>query len=381
MFTSKSVDLIGDMYTLLIVFFLISICFSFLCSLWEAVLLSVTPSYAQMKLEEGTATGESLREFKENIDRPLAAILTLNTVAHTAGAIGVGVQASAIWENSFPIMTTVVVPVLMTLGILVLSEIIPKTIGANNWERLAPFTVISLNIIITLLSPLIWFLQLITRALKSEEVKSVLSRKEFLLMTQIGAREGVIDKGESEIIRNLLRFDTIKTESIMTPRTVLEAARAEATLQEFYDKNENLRFSRIPIYKGQSKDQVIGFFLKDDLLSGLVKGNGSEPLESIKREIMVVENDTPLPKLFDLFVSKREHIALVVGSFGGTAGVVTMEDVIETLLGLEIVDEFDHIEDMQVLARRSWEKRAKALGIIPEGGEAPRTEVEDETEE
>ncbi len=357
------------MYTLLIVFFLVSICFSFLCSLWEAVLLSVTPAYAQMKLEEGTKIGQSLQDFKENIDRPLAGILTLNTIAHTAGAIGVGVQASAIWENSFPLMTSVVVPVLMTLGILILSEIIPKTIGANNWERLAPFTVTSLKIVDAVLYPLIWFLQLITKALKSDEMKSVLSRNEFLLMTQIGAREGVIDKGESEIIRNLLRFDTITAQDIMTPRTVLKGARAEATLQEFYDANENLRFSRIPIYRDQSKDQVIGFFLKDDLLSGLVKGKGSEPLESIKREILVVDKQTPLPELFNLLVSKREHIALVIGEFGGTSGVVTMEDVIETLLGLEIVDEFDHIDDMQVLARQSWEKRAKALGIIPETGE------------
>ena len=154
------------MFTLLIAFFLLAIVISFLCSMWEAVLLSITPSYAQIKLKEGTRVGRRLQVFKENIDRPLAAILTLNTIAHTVGAVGVGNQATQIWAETNPFATSVLVPVIMTLAILVLSELIPKTLGANFWKELAPFTVKSLSLVISALFPLIWFSQFITKALK-----------------------------------------------------------------------------------------------------------------------------------------------------------------------------------------------------------------------
>lgn len=354
------------MLSLLIIFFLVAILFSFLCSLWEAVLLSITPSYAQMQMQEGTAIGHHLHDFKENIDRPLAAILTLNTIAHTVGAIGVGSQANMIWAETNPFITTAVVPVLMTLGILILSEIIPKTLGANYWKELAPFTVASLNFIMLLLAPLIGLTQLITKLLKKEKDKSVLSRSEFMLMTEIGEQEGVFKENESTIIKNLLRFHTIKTKNIMTPRTVVIAAAEEMTLQAFYDANPKLPFSRIPTYLEGSKDRVTGFFLKDDLLASLLEGKGSEPLSTIRRDIMVVNDAFPITDLYDRLLEKREHIALVVGEFGGMEGIVTMEDVIETLLGLEIMDEFDHTEDMQALARENWKKRAKSHGLIEE---------------
>ena len=352
------------MYSLLIIFFLVAIFFSFLCSLWEAVLLSITPSYARIKMQEGSAIGEDLQEFKENVDRPLAAILTLNTIAHTVGAIGVGSQATAIWAESSPLITSLAVPVLMTLGILILSEIIPKTIGANYWKEFAPFTVTSLNLLMLLLAPLIWLTQLITRTLKKEKNKSVLSRSDFLVMTEIGKQEGVFEENETQIIKNLLRFHTIETKSIMTPRTVVKAASEDMSLRVFYEANRNLRFSRIPIYSANSKDRVTGYFLKDDLLSGLLEGKGDEPLSTLHRDIMVVDRSFPITDLHDRFLTRREHIALVVDEFGGMDGIVTMEDVIETLLGLEIVDEFDNIEDMQVLARENWERRARSLGLI-----------------
>lgn len=354
------------MLTLLIVFFLVAILFSFLCSLWEAVLLSITPSYARIQMQQGSSIGRHLQEFKENIDKPLAAILTLNTIAHTVGAIGVGSQANAIWAETNPIITTMVVPVLMTLGILILSEIIPKTIGANYWKELAPFTVASLNFIMLLLAPLIWMTQLITKLLKKEKDKSVLSRKDFLVMTEIGEQEGVFQSNESSIIKNLLRFHTIETKSIMTPRTVVKAAAEEMTLEDFNESNPRLQFSRIPTYHEDSKDRVTGYFLKADLLTSLLEGKGNESLSILRRDIMVVSEQFPITDLYNSLLDKREHIALVVDEFGGMAGIVTMEDVIETLLGLEIVDEFDNTEDMQVLARESWKKRATALGLIEE---------------
>jgi CBS domain containing-hemolysin-like protein len=349
------------MYTLLIVFFLVSIVFSFLCSIWEAVLLSITPSFTELKMQEGGEIGRSLQEFKANVDRPLAAILTLNTIAHTGGAIGVGAQASAIWGAS--VISTAVVPVVMTLGILLLSEIIPKTIGANYWRELAGFTVRSLNIIMFILAPLVFVSQIITRALKKDKEASVFSRADFTAMTELGAREGVFDEGESNILRNLLRFESILARDVMTPRTVVVAADATTSAREFHESHPNLRFSRIPVYTG-SMDEVIGYVLKHELLTHLVDGQDDIPLSELRRDIIAVKESFPIPELFSHFTEKREHIALVVDDFGGTAGIVTMEDVIETLLGLEIVDEQDHTIDMQALARSKWEERARSIGLL-----------------
>jgi len=349
--------------TLLITFFLVAIMFSFLCSMWEAVLLSITPSYARIQMKQGSTIGKHLHEFKENIDRPLAAILTLNTIAHTVGAIGVGSQANAIWAETNPFVTTIIVPVLMTLGILILSEIIPKTLGANYWKELAPFTVASLNFIMLLLAPLIWMTQLITKTLKKDKDKSVLSRSDFVLMAEIGEEEGVFQESESTIIKNLLHIHSIESRSIMTPRTVVKAAAEGMSIQAFYDANRKLQFSRVPTYQDDSKDRVTGFILKDELLASLIEGEGDKPLSSLRRDIMVINEDMPINQLYDQLLEKREHIALVVDEFGGMAGIVSMEDVIETLLGLEIVDELDKTVDMQTLARENWEKRAKTMGL------------------
>lgn len=349
------------MYTLLIVFLLLSIVFSFLCSIWEAVLLSITPSFTQMQVQEGNDLGKSLQEFKENVDRPLAAILTLNTIAHTVGAIGVGAQATSIWGAS--IMATAVVPVLMTLAILLLSEIIPKTIGANYWKELAGFTVSSLRIVMWVLTPLVYVSQIITRALKKDKEASVFSRADFGAMAELGSQQGVFDEGESNILRNLLRFNTVFAKNIMTPRTVMVASDQSASIKDFHDTHPNLRFSRIPVFD-ESQDKITGYVLKNQILKKLIDGHGEEPLSSIRRDVLAVKETFPIPDLFSHFTTKREHIAIVVDEFGGTAGVVTMEDVIETLLGLEIVDETDNSSDMQEMARKQWEERARNVGLL-----------------
>ena len=349
------------MYTLLIVFLLVSIIFSFLCSVWEAVLLSITPSFTQMKLQEGGELGTTLQTFKDNIDRPLAAILTLNTIAHTVGAIGVGAQAVKIWGAS--IMSTAVVPVLMTLAILILSEIIPKTIGANYWQELSGFTVKCLKFVMWVLAPLVYVSQIITKALKKDKDASVLSRADFGAMAELGTQQGVFDEGESNILRNLLRFNTIFASNVMTPRTVMVSSDQQVSVQEFHNTHPNLRFSRIPVYD-TSPDHITGYVLKDEILKSLVDGEGDKPLVSIRRDVLAVKQNFPIPELFTHFTQKREHIAIVMDEFGGTAGLVTMEDVIETLLGLEIVDEQDSATDMQALARKQWEERARSVGLI-----------------
>lgn len=346
---------------LLLLFFLLSIVFSFLCSMWEAVLLSITPAFVEIKNQEGGPVGALLKEYKENIDRPLAAILTLNTIAHTVGAIGVGAQAIKVFGESY--ITAIVVPVLMTLAILILSELIPKTWGANNWQALAGFTARSLSIIILLLGPLVWLSQLITGLLKKDKSKSILSRSQFAAMASVGEKEGVFEEAEHKIIQNLLKFNTIRAEDVMTPRTVVKAAPEEITIGTFYEANKDLRFSRIPLFD-QTKDQITGYFLKDKLLAEMVKQNGDQPLSTIRRDILINPESISVPDLFAKMVEKKEHISLIVDEFGGMAGVVTMEDVIETLLGLEIVDEFDNVEDMRLLARRNWQNRAKSFGLM-----------------
>jgi CBS domain containing-hemolysin-like protein len=366
------------MYTLLIVFFLVAIIVSFLCSLWEAVLLSITPSFAQIKVEEGGALGYRLQEFKKDIDRPLAAILTLNTIAHTVGAIGVGDQASKIWADANPLITGLIVPALMTLGILVLSELIPKTLGANYWKELAAFTARSLAFIIKLLAPLVWFSRFVTKALKKDEVQSAFTRNDFLAMASIGVKHGVFEQQESEIISNLLQFRTVRAKDVMTPRTVVQSAWVSQTIEEYIEQNPELRYSRIPLYEEESKDHFIGYLLKDDLLSSMVNGQQASQLRTLKREIIAVSEDHPILQLFNQFLIQREHIALVVDQFGGMAGIVTMEDVIETLLGVEIVDESDDTTDMQELARRNWERRAKRLGLLLEPVEAATEDTKKE---
>lgn len=347
------------MYNLLIGFFILALSVSFLCSLLEAVLLSVTPSFTQVQLQKGAPTGRRLASFQSNIDRPLVAILTLNTVAHTAGAIGVGEQSARIWAESNPMITGVIVPAVMILGILILSEIIPKTLGANHWQKLVPFTVNTLSVIIFLIYPLVWISQLITRALKKDKSKSVFSRSEFLAMAELGVNEGLVEPQDSAIIANLLRLKSIRTENIMTPRTVVRLASEDQTIKDFYKTTGELPFTRIPLYEDQVNEHISGYFLKPVLLEKLVQGRGDDQLSSIKRDIVVVHERLSISGLFNFFLEKREHIALVVDEYGGMAGIVTMEDVMETLLGLEITDETDSTEDMQALARKNWESRAR----------------------
>ena len=352
------------MFSLLIIFFLIALLFSFLCSLWEAVLLSITPSYAQIKLKEGTSVGNQLQVFKQNIDQPLAAILTLNTIAHTVGALGVGSQAAQIWADSNPIITGFIVPAGMTLAILIFSELIPKTLGANYWKQLCNFTVKSLVWLIKVLYPLVWFSQLLTKMLKKDKEQAVFTRSDFLAMTELGEQEGVFAQTESHLLNNLLQFNSVQASDVMTPRTVVVKVEETKTIDEFYEANKNLRFSRIPVYEKDHQDHIQGFILKNELLEKMLAKQGEQPVSTIQRPISLIKEAYPIPDLFNEFLEKREHIAVVVDEFGGMAGIVTMEDVIETMLGREIIDEMDNTEDMRELARLRWKKRAAKIGLI-----------------
>ncbi len=346
----------------LIVFFLLSIVFSFLCSIWEAVLLSITPKYIKEKVAEKSSIGTKLEEFKEEIDRPLSAILTLNTIAHTVGAIGVGASAGELYGNTqldlgvLSISGETIIAVVMTLAILLLSEIIPKTLGANNWKALAPFTVKSLSILLLILKPLVWLSQMITKRFKKEKDKSVLRRADILALTVEGEVSGALDKGESKIIKNLLRFSTIKAKDVMTPRTVIEAAKNSHEVGEFYETFKPFSFSRIPLFD-EDLDSVTGIVLKDQVLEEMISGNKTTKLANMQREVRFIDENTSINELFEDMTKNAEHIVMVTNNFGVTVGLVTMEDVVETLLGLEIMDESDQVADLQALARDKWTQR------------------------
>ena len=366
---------------LLLFYAFISIFISFLCSILEAVLLSISPTYINLIKKEGKTYANTLEVLKKDVDKPLIAILTLNTIAHTVGAILVGVQAKIAYVELYGSTQVSVlgitftedamvgtVSTIMTLLILIASEIIPKTIGATYWKQLANFTSKTLKIMVLLLkwTGLLWILQLFTKLVGGKgHHGSALSREDFTAMADIALEEGVFQKSESIIIKNLLKFDEILAKDVMTPRTVMKIAPDNQSIQEFFDENPKLRFSRIPVFK-DSTDNISGFVLKDTVLEEIINKKGDKKLASLAQDILIVNRDEPIPNLFETFISKRQHMALVVDEYGSVSGLVTMEDVIETLLGLEIVDESDTIENLQSLARENWKARAKRLGIINE---------------
>lgn len=344
--------------TLLLIYIFAAIALSFLCSILEAVLLSITPSYVGALEGRDPKLAGKLKRLKDDVDRPLAAILSLNTIAHTAGAAGAGAQAA----NVFGDQSLAILSAILTLLILVLSEIIPKTIGATYWQGLAPLAARILPWLIWSMWPLVKLAQGLTQLLSRGHEGNEISRDEIVAMARMGYKEGVIDESASKIVRNLFRFDSLKVYDIMTPRTVVYALGEDDTVGDFIAQVDDVQFSRIPVYD-ESIDNVTGFVLKNDVLNEAVHDRDDVRLGSLKREMVAVPEDMALNMLFETLLTHDRHIALVADEFGGTAGVVTIEDVVETLLGMEIVDEADRTSDLQVLARENWKKRMSARGI------------------
>ncbi len=356
--------------TLLILYVLLALVISFICSLMEATLLSVTPSYIAQLEQEGRSLGKQIRALKDKIDRPLAAILSLNTIAHTMGAAGAGAQAAVVFgSNAVGIFSAV-----MTVLILILTEIIPKTLGVIYWRGLTPIVVRALIPMLWSMWPLVKMAEVITRMLASKHGTSSFSREEFSAMAELGQQEGVFHENESRILKNLFRFTSIRVKDIMTPRIVVFSLSSSMTIDEVMDTHEEFRFSRILVYK-ESRDVVTGYVLKDDLLLKAAQGRGNLTLDALTREIMVVPDALPISALLDRLLDRLDHIAMVVDEYGGFAGIVTMEDVVETLLGMEIVDEADTIQDLQEWARQQWTRRARRLGLVTDAGEVVNPEA------
>lgn len=344
---------------LLIFYVALALVVSFLCSILEAVLLSITPSHVAVLEREGNSAAEGVKALKADIEKPLSAILTLNTIAHTVGAAGAGAQAAIVFgSEALGIFSAV-----LTLAILILTEIIPKTLGAQYWRPLTPLVTRVLRGLVLIMTPVVWFLRLITRAISRGEKDHGVSRDEIAAMADLGHQSGSVDAAESRILKSLFRFRSLRARDIMTPRTVLFHFQQDQTVGEVLGAHPHIRFSRIPIY-GSNRDDMAGYILKDELLLYGARDQLNVPLRKLQRSFVVVPDGLALPQLFERLLDEGEHIALVVDEYGGVAGIVSMEDIVETLLGLEIVDEADATTDMQVLARERWSQRARALGLL-----------------
>lgn len=316
-------------------------------------MLSTPMSYISMKEGENTRGIKLLKKQKANIDRPISAILSLNTIAHTIGAAGVGAEAL----NVFPNVSFAIISALLTLLILVFSEIIPKTIGANYWRRLAIPSAKIINTLIIVCYPLVWISEFITKVCaRKGSCENSISREEFSAMADVGTKEGVIHSSENLIIQNLIKLDKLKVGHVMTPRIVAAIAFEGLTLKEFYEEDANAPFSRIPLY-GEEKDIITSYVLYKDVLEALAEDEFDTKLVDIARPIMALDENESVSRAWQKMLIHKDHIAIVANEYGEFEGIITMEDIVETILGLEIIDEKDVVEDMQQLARQKWKER------------------------
>ncbi|GHC63228.1 hypothetical protein GCM10008083_30570 [Ulvibacter litoralis] len=307
----------------------------------------------------GDKNAETMITLKDDIDKPLSAILSLNTVAHTVGAAGVGAQATVVFgEAYFGIVSAV-----LTILILIVTEIIPKTLGANYSRELIGITSKMIKASIFIVYPLVWLSSKLTKLLSRDKSEFTTSREEISVLASIGTQEGVFASKENKIIQNLIKLKSLKINSVMTPRIVVVAANQEMTLKEFLENKELLHFSRIPIYK-DNKDNITGYVLRELVFEKLAEDQFDLKLKDVKRDIIVFSRDITLFDAWEELLQKKIHISLVVDQYGGMAGITTLEDIIETLLGFEIVDEKDKVDDMQEYAVKRWQEKQKKNALL-----------------
>ena len=349
--------------TILLIFLLGALVISFLCSILESVLLSTPISYITMREEEGYKPATRFMQYKEESARPLAAILALNTIANTIGAAGVGRQASIIAEQNglpsfFGIMSA-----LTTVLILVFSEIIPKTIGTTYYRKLMGFTATTLHGLIVVMYPIVILIEKLTNLIQRDDDEAAVSREEVSAMANVGEEEGVIDKDENRIIQNVIKLDNVKAYDVMTPRVVCQTASENMTLKNFYKDKDFEHYSRIPVYS-ESPEYITGYILRSEALECLAEDKFDMRLSEIKRDITFFNEEQSVADIWDTLLAKKEQIGLIIDEYGCFQGILTLEDIIETILGLEIIDENDEVTDMQQFARERWQRRAKRFKEI-----------------
>lgn len=344
---------------LLFAYLALALIVSFMCSIMESVLLSISMSFLLVKKENGHKWTSSFIEMKNNINKPLSAILSLNTVAHTIGAAGVGAQAVKVFgDASFGIVS-----VILTILILVVTEIIPKTIGAKYSKGLAHSSFVIINAMIFITYPLVVMAEILTKLFSKKEHEKTVSREEIAVLANIGTVEGVFSEKEHKIIQNILKLKNIKVNEIMTPKIVVAIADENLPLEDFLKKKDYLNFSRIPIFH-ESENNITGYVFRQTVFEKLAENQPNLKLKDIKRKISATSTETKLLSLWESLLESKEHIAIVMNQYGGFDGVVTMEDIIESLLGLEIVDENDTITNMRAYAEERWKTRQSKYNLL-----------------
>ena len=335
--------------TLILLYLFGALAVSFLCSVLEAVLLSTPVSFISMKESQGVKAAPLLMKYKTNIDRPVAAILTLNTVAHTIGAAGVGSESVKVFgEAYFGIISAI-----LTLLILVLSEIIPKTIGASYWRTLAMPSAKIIKILIVIAYPLVWLSELLTRCVSPKIQPLTVSREEVAAMVSVGTDEGVIEDAENKVIQSFLKLSNVKAEDIMTPYVVVSSVSTGTTMKEFYDNKALAPFSRIPVFE-TGREFITGYVRRANVLEMLTQDKFTVQLKDIVRPILFFMEDAKVSDIWQRMLQEKEHISVITDEYGCMRGIVTMEDVIETMLGVEIMDECDTTENLQAMARKKF---------------------------
>ena len=337
--------------TLLFIYLLGAMSISFLCSVLEATLMSTPISYITMREDEGYKAATKFKKFKQESSRPIAAILSLNTIANTIGAADVGAQATEVFGSKW----FGLVSVITTILILVFSEIIHKTIGTTRWKSLMGFATRVISVLIVIMYPLVILVEGLTKLVTPKDQESAVSREEVSAMANVAEEEGDLEEDENAIIQNLINMDEIDAADAMTPRVVCATAPESMTMRAFYKDKKYLHHSRIPVYE-KDDEYITGYILRMDALQLLAEDKFDKTLGSIKREIASFRENTPLDQIWDEMLSKDEQIAIIIDEYGSFQGILTLEDVIETLLGSEIVDEKDTVRDMQQFAKDRWHK-------------------------
>jgi CBS domain containing-hemolysin-like protein len=361
--------------TALVLYISLALGVSFLCSLLEATFLSITHGYIRTLCHKHRKSGRMLQSLKDRIDRPLVAILTLNTVANTVGAAGVGAQVLRLYTERYPAAghageVVAVASGTLTFLILVFSEIIPKTLGAVYWKRLAPAAGYMITALIILIYPLVVMFETLSKLISGKRYKHTMSREEMAAVAEIGKADGTLLTQETRVIQNLLRLNKIRAKDVLTPRSVLLAFQKDKTVQETVEKHSPIRFSRIPVYD-KDLDDITGIVHRYKLLRAYAEERSQTSLAKLSTPIHAVPETKSVASILDEFLRRQEQVFLVVDEYGGTTGIITLEDAIETLLGVEIVDEFDTVEDMRKLAAQIGKKhdRVKEFDIPkPESG-------------
>ena len=339
-------------WSALIFFIVLALGISFLCSIWEAAMLSTPVSHIELLVQQGSQAGAIMQGLRQNVEHPISAILTLNTIAHTVGAAGAGAEATAIFGSEF----FGIISAVLTLMILVFSEIIPKTLGAVYAKPLTPFTAYSLRALLWLLKPAVFAFEFVTRSMRPSGDAPTVTRSELQVMARISAEEGGIRERENRIVANLLQLADVQVETIMTPRTVMVMFPASQTIAETIESGAALSFSRIPVY-GASADDIKGYVLRHEIYKRAAADEQAMQLGEIALDLDVVPETNSVAQVLDDFIARQEHIFLVIDEYGGTAGLITMEDAVETLLGIEILDESDPVVDLRLLARRRYQSQ------------------------